>query len=260
MGPSFPNASWDHWMRLNSTSLGRECIVPELSRNHNIGEKGANMDRRVYRSYLARLQYNEHPDRTLEISPTCCFLLMSSTLATWVATAQLWETSVLRMSLIPDVAGGRDTLQSGELCAPGTRSQGLDIPSWSPSPPHHSAAWQYHYPLGRTAVLPIPAPRTPDSAVTGPGRCPSSAEHQLHCLLPGAGLGVQPSRLLVHQRLRQAAGALPLRARLRDGAGPRRAQLCRGRLSARPRHVPHHTGAAALRSLPPGHCPPVPLR
>jgi len=41
----WPKEHWDHWMRLNSTSKGRECVIPQVSRNYNIGELGANMQK-----------------------------------------------------------------------------------------------------------------------------------------------------------------------------------------------------------------------
>jgi hypothetical protein len=34
-------SGWDHWMRTDEQTKGRDCIVPELSRNHNIGAQGA---------------------------------------------------------------------------------------------------------------------------------------------------------------------------------------------------------------------------
>ncbi|KAK9811645.1 hypothetical protein WJX72_007588 [[Myrmecia] bisecta] len=58
IGPDWPLQSWDHWMRLNTTAKGRECIAPEVNRNLNIGEKGANMDRRIFRKYLSIMSWN----------------------------------------------------------------------------------------------------------------------------------------------------------------------------------------------------------
>jgi hypothetical protein len=53
----FPTAQeqWDHWMRLETTALGRECVVPEVNRNFNIGEKGANMEAQTYSKYLSKM-------------------------------------------------------------------------------------------------------------------------------------------------------------------------------------------------------------
>jgi alpha-1,3-mannosyl-glycoprotein beta-1,2-N-acetylglucosaminyltransferase len=36
----FPLDHWDHWMRTDAVSRGRDCVVPEVSRNHNFGEDG----------------------------------------------------------------------------------------------------------------------------------------------------------------------------------------------------------------------------
>ncbi|KAK9847547.1 hypothetical protein WJX84_001936 [Apatococcus fuscideae] len=58
IGHDWPMQSWDHWMRLNSTSQGRECIAPELNRNRNIGERGANMDRSVFKKFLSKMTWN----------------------------------------------------------------------------------------------------------------------------------------------------------------------------------------------------------
>lgn len=39
--PKFPFGAWDHWMRVDDQHKGRECVVPEVSRNRNIGKTGA---------------------------------------------------------------------------------------------------------------------------------------------------------------------------------------------------------------------------
>ena len=54
-GPNFPVEQWDHWMRLETTSQGRECVVPEVNRNYNIGEQGAHMDAKTYSKYLSQM-------------------------------------------------------------------------------------------------------------------------------------------------------------------------------------------------------------
>jgi hypothetical protein len=38
---------------------GRECVCPEVNRNSNIGEKGANMDSRIFRRYLSTMMWNK---------------------------------------------------------------------------------------------------------------------------------------------------------------------------------------------------------
>lgn len=58
IGPHWPQEHWDHWMRLNTTSKGRECVIPEVNRNYNIGEVGANMKRDVYSKYLKHMSLN----------------------------------------------------------------------------------------------------------------------------------------------------------------------------------------------------------
>jgi alpha-1,3-mannosyl-glycoprotein beta-1,2-N-acetylglucosaminyltransferase len=56
---NWPKEHWDHWMRLNTTSRGRECIVPEVNRNYNIGEQGTNMRSGTYSQYIKRMSFNE---------------------------------------------------------------------------------------------------------------------------------------------------------------------------------------------------------
>ena len=56
---SWPKEHWDHWMRLNVTSRGRECVVPEVNRNYNIGEQGTNMRIDIYSQYIKRMSFNQ---------------------------------------------------------------------------------------------------------------------------------------------------------------------------------------------------------
>ena len=41
--------------------VGRECVSPEVNRNKNIGEKGANMQRLVFRKYLSKMSWSQQP-------------------------------------------------------------------------------------------------------------------------------------------------------------------------------------------------------
>ncbi len=59
LGPLWPLENWDHWMRLETTAKGRQCIVPEVNRNKNIGEVGANMNKQQFRRYLANMGWND---------------------------------------------------------------------------------------------------------------------------------------------------------------------------------------------------------
>uniref|UniRef100_A0A1D2AAN0 Alpha-1,3-mannosyl-glycoprotein 2-beta-N-acetylglucosaminyltransferase n=1 Tax=Auxenochlorella protothecoides TaxID=3075 RepID=A0A1D2AAN0_AUXPR len=52
LGPAWPQQHWDHWMRMEGVARGRDCVVPEVNRNRNIGEVGANMDRAAFRKSL----------------------------------------------------------------------------------------------------------------------------------------------------------------------------------------------------------------
>jgi alpha-1,3-mannosyl-glycoprotein beta-1,2-N-acetylglucosaminyltransferase len=53
LSPKFPLDQWDHFMRLDTTHRGRDCLIPEIARNHNIGEEGTNMGDNFYQRYLA---------------------------------------------------------------------------------------------------------------------------------------------------------------------------------------------------------------
>lgn len=57
----WPLDHWDHWMRTGDASRGRECVVPEVSRNFNIGEVGTNTRDGAYRRYLRRVALNHAP-------------------------------------------------------------------------------------------------------------------------------------------------------------------------------------------------------
>lgn len=46
LGPKWPGApttGWDHWMRLTSTSRGRECVAPEINRSRHASSRGTNV-------------------------------------------------------------------------------------------------------------------------------------------------------------------------------------------------------------------------
>ena len=41
--PEAPTTGWDHWMRLSSTSRGRECVAPEINRSRHASSRGTNV-------------------------------------------------------------------------------------------------------------------------------------------------------------------------------------------------------------------------
>jgi len=93
IGPKFPKEHWDHWMRLDTTAQGRECVVPEVNRNFNIGEKGANMESRTYEKYLSKMMIsNDLPDSYGDLD-----YLTKSNYEQWMAGvfagARHWPTS-----------------------------------------------------------------------------------------------------------------------------------------------------------------------
>jgi alpha-1,3-mannosyl-glycoprotein beta-1,2-N-acetylglucosaminyltransferase len=57
LSKKWPRNHWDHWMRADAQHQGRSCIIPELSRNFNIGEQGAHVGRSEYDRFLRRISY-----------------------------------------------------------------------------------------------------------------------------------------------------------------------------------------------------------
>eukprot|EP00762_Andalucia_godoyi_P006201 ANDGO_01658.mRNA.1 hypothetical protein len=53
----WPRNHWDHWMRADAQHQGRSCIIPEVSRNFNIGEEGAHVSSAEYRKFLSRVAF-----------------------------------------------------------------------------------------------------------------------------------------------------------------------------------------------------------
>lgn len=61
IGASWPPQAWDHWIRLSSVARDRDCIAPEVNRNRNIGEVGANVDKRFFRDHLSQMNWQAAP-------------------------------------------------------------------------------------------------------------------------------------------------------------------------------------------------------
>jgi hypothetical protein len=57
LAPRWPGGNWDHWMRSDDVARGRECVVPQVPRNLNIGRRGANMQAWLFDRRLARMGY-----------------------------------------------------------------------------------------------------------------------------------------------------------------------------------------------------------
>jgi hypothetical protein len=58
LSPKFPLEAWDHWMRIDSQHKGRDCIIPYLSRNRNIGEEGSTVESGIFER-LKKMPRNE---------------------------------------------------------------------------------------------------------------------------------------------------------------------------------------------------------
>jgi hypothetical protein len=57
LAPRWPGGNWDHWMRSDDVARGRECVVPQVPRNLNIGRRGANMQAWLFDRHLARMGF-----------------------------------------------------------------------------------------------------------------------------------------------------------------------------------------------------------
>lgn len=52
LSDKFPADNWDHWMRVSTTSQRRDCIVPWVSRNRNIGSTGTTASDEFFHIYI----------------------------------------------------------------------------------------------------------------------------------------------------------------------------------------------------------------
>eukprot|EP01080_Neovahlkampfia_damariscottae_P010479 gene10479-3001_t len=63
----FPNDLWDEGMRVSTMSKNRDCIVPEISRNRNIGITGANMNPRDFALKIQPMAFNKEIDNQYDL-------------------------------------------------------------------------------------------------------------------------------------------------------------------------------------------------
>ena len=59
LSPVFPLDQWDHFVRLDTSTKGRDCLVPEISRNKNIGEQGTNMGNSFFSRHLEPIAWEQ---------------------------------------------------------------------------------------------------------------------------------------------------------------------------------------------------------
>ncbi|GAQ79099.1 Putative N-acetylglucosaminyltransferase I [Klebsormidium nitens] len=60
LGPKWPKAFWDDWMRLKDVRNGRQTIFPEICRNYNFGEHGSSLGQ-YFEQYLRPIRLNTEP-------------------------------------------------------------------------------------------------------------------------------------------------------------------------------------------------------
>jgi len=58
----WPKDAWDYFMRLDTISKNRDCLAPELSRNHNFGQKGTTVNKKFYDKHIATMKWHEGGD------------------------------------------------------------------------------------------------------------------------------------------------------------------------------------------------------
>eukprot|EP00754_Rhynchopus_humris_P007702 Rhum_TRINITY_DN13536_c0_g2::Rhum_TRINITY_DN13536_c0_g2_i1::g.61126::m.61126/K00726/MGAT1; alpha-1,3-mannosyl-glycoprotein beta-1,2-N-acetylglucosaminyltransferase len=107
--PGFPRDQWDHWMRAQTTARGRECVVPFLSRNRNVGAKGSTSNKDFFARYLKDIA---HYDGTSSVALGDLRYLLSSR----------YKTRLHRL-----VEGADATLSASEITLP---DEGEADPSW----------------------------------------------------------------------------------------------------------------------------------
>jgi len=88
----FPDSNWDNDIRAEGYSRGWECIVPEVNRNHNFGEKGANMDTRLYHQLIEGMKhYTGSPNHTF--FSNISYLVPGSTIKS--VQQEIWGAEVI---------------------------------------------------------------------------------------------------------------------------------------------------------------------
>ena len=55
-------------MRVDAQHQGRDCVIPEVSRNHNIGETGATVSAQHYSATLAQIAFAQVVFRFAHVS------------------------------------------------------------------------------------------------------------------------------------------------------------------------------------------------
>ncbi len=109
----------------SSCCAGRECISPEVNRNKNIGEKGANMQRLVYRKYLSKMNWSQQPvsdwgDLSGLLQPQ-----YDRELSKLVGKAEPWEGPLNIRTMA--AAGTKKVYSEAEILAPKMRQKNQTI-------------------------------------------------------------------------------------------------------------------------------------
>ena len=80
-------------MQREQLVAGRDCIVPEVSRNKNIGEIGANMNAATFRKFLNGMAWAQVPVKDFGNLGYLHKDAYEATQTELVSSAQLWQES-----------------------------------------------------------------------------------------------------------------------------------------------------------------------
>jgi len=100
--PMWPVTHWDHWMRQREINKGRECIFPEVPRNHNIGKIGTHSDEELFNKYFRDVALNEDPSPVLGDVARTLRLEAYDTALTATIEAAFPVSNLMELSSIPE--------------------------------------------------------------------------------------------------------------------------------------------------------------
>ena len=293
LAPRWPRDHWDHWMRVEDTARGRECVAPEVPRNRNIGEVGANMNAAAFRRYIAAAAFF-NGSRAVDWGDLSALLQPAYTagVAAAVAGAELWKL-------------GEPLRPGGTYLVPYRVEEYARLARyfrvWPYPRGHHRHVASVPFRGARVLLADrrfCPLLPAGERVLPAPGLTPVAAKRAQHCheACAGAGLRCQPSDFwflnnctgegggggmlwpflppatsccLPERRhepnppslpARSPAPALPLCRGVHGGDGRRHPRLRGGPGGLAGRLLPHHAAPAHLRGLPPLHGPPLCLR
>lgn len=161
LAPKWPRTAttgWDHWMRLSSTSQGRECIRPEVPRTRHASTRGTNVkDNRPFEAFaFERIGMHTFGDLHGLLRPM--FDASMAKLFAWPTVVHEWPGPV-RLSRGGSATTWLSGLSEGEtLTLTYTRERYREMATalglWKESPRGtHNGTIVLHTPAGATVIL-----------------------------------------------------------------------------------------------------------